>query len=143
MTGIDTTFLIDLEITDSPRHKAALKIFNEWRSKKHSILAVYNQTFLEFMNVVTDAKRFNNPLTMEQAVQRCWFWMDQERIKVVYPDDNSLKRAQLWISMHKLGRKRIQDTHMASAFASNGVSEIITANPDDFRIFDAFDLSEY
>ena len=82
-------------------------------------------------------------LTMEEAVQRCWFWMDQERIKVVYPDDNSLKRAQLWISMHKLGRKRIQDTHMASAFASNGVSEIITANPDDFRIFDAFDLSEY
>lgn len=143
MTGIDTTFLIDLEITDSPRHEAALKIFNEWRSKKHSVLAVYNQTFLEFMHVVTDAKRFNSPLTMEEAVQRCWFWMDQERIKVVYPDDNSLKRAQLWISMHKLGRKRIQDTHMASAFASNGVSEIITANPENFEILDTFEIIGY
>lgn len=69
--------------------------------------------------------------------------MDQERIKVVYPDDNSLKRAQLWISMHKLGCKRIQDTHMASAFASNGVSEIITANPENFEILDTFEIIGY
>ena len=30
MIGIDTTFLIDLEIADSPRHQAALKLFKKW-----------------------------------------------------------------------------------------------------------------
>ena len=45
--------------------------------------------------------------------------------------------------MYKLGCKRIQDTHMAAAFAESGVSEIITANPTDFEILQAFDLHTY
>ena len=143
MTGIDTTFLIDLEITDSPRHEGALKLFEKWQKEEHSILAIYNQTFLEFQHVVTDAKRFYSPLTMEQALERSWFWIDQERVKIIYPCDNSLKRAQLWMAMHKLGRKRIQDTHMAAAFAEAGISTIWTANPSDFEILEAFDLVKY
>ena len=143
MIGIDTTFLIDLEITDSPRHKAALKLFEKWQAEKHSVLAIYNQSFLEFQHVVTDSKRFNSPLTMEQAIERSWFWIDQERVKVIYPTENSLKRALLWGSMFKLGRKRIQDTHMAAAFAEAGVSELWTANPSDFEILEAFDLVKY
>ena len=143
MIGIDTTFLIDLEITDSPRHEAALKLFEKWQAEKHSVLAIYNQSFLEFQHVVTDSKRYNSPLTMEQAIERSWFWIDQERVKVIYPTENSLKRALLWGSMFKLGRKRIQDTHMAAAFAEAGVSELWTANPSDFEILEVFDLVNY
>lgn len=143
MIGIDTTFLIDLEIADSPRHQAALKLFNKWLSEKHSVLAIYNQTFLEFQHVITDSKRFNSPLTMENAVEQSWFWIDQERIKIIYPTESSLKRALLWCNMYKLGRKRIQNTHMAAAFAEAGVSELWTANPADFEIFETFDLVDY
>ena len=143
MTGIDTTFLIDLEITDSPRHEGAVKLFEKWCEEKHSVLAVFNQTFLEFQHVITDSKRFNSPLTMEQAIERTWFWLDQERIKIIYPTENSLKRVLLWTNMYKLGRKRIQDTHMAAAFAEAGVTELWTANPSDFEIFEMFDLVDY
>ena len=143
MIGLDTTFLIDLEISDSPRHNGAVKFFQKWKSEKHSPLAIFYQTFLEFQHVVTDSKRFNNPLTMEQAVERTWFWVDQERIKIICPSVDSLKRAQLWTSMYKLGRKRIQDTHLAAAFAESGVTEILTANPTDFEIFEMFTLLDY
>lgn len=143
MIGVDTTFLIDLEIADSPRHQAALKPFNKWLSEKHSVLAIYNQSFLEFQHVITDSKRFNSPLTMEEAIERSWFWIDQERIKIIYPTESSLKRALLWCNMYKLGRKRIQDTHMAAAFAEAGVSELWTANPSDFEILETFDLVDY
>ena len=143
MIGIDTTFLIDLEIADSPRHQAALKLFNKWLGEKHSVLAIYNQTFLEFQHVITDSKRFNSPLTMEEAIERSWFWIDQERIKIIYPTESSLKRALLWCNMYKLGRKRIQDTNMAAAFAEAGVSELWTANPADFEILETFDLVDY
>lgn len=143
MIGIDTTFLIDLEIADSPRHKAALKLFNKWLGEKHSVLAIYNQSFLEFQHVITDSKRFNSPLTMEEAIERSWFWIDQERIKIIYPTESSLKRALLWCNMYKLGRKRIQDTNMAAAFAEAGVSELWTANPADFEILETFDLVDY
>lgn len=143
MTGVDTTWLIDLEITDSPRHEGALQLFEKWRSQKNSMLAIYYQSFLEFQHVVTDSKRFNSPLTMEQALERCWFWIDQERIKIIYPGETSLKRSQLWMSMYKLGRKHIQDTHMAAAFLESCVTQIFTANPADFEIFEAFDLVNY
>lgn len=142
MTGIDTTWLIDLEITDSPRHESALRLFEEWKAS-HSQLAMYHQSFLEFQHVVTDSRRFNSPLTMEQALERTWFWIDQERIKIIYPSETSLKRAQLWLAMYKLGRKRLQDTHMAAAFVESGVSRIFTANAPDFEIFEAFDLVRY
>ena len=143
MIGIDTTFLIDLEITDSPRHEGALKLFNKWQQEKHSVLAIYSQSFLEFEHVITDSQRFNSPLTTEQAIERIWFWLDQERIKIIFSTEVSLKRALLWSNMFKLGRKRIQDTHMAAAFAEAGVSELWTANSSDFEIFETFDLVEY
>ncbi|MBR6154083.1 MAG: hypothetical protein IKQ43_06570 [Treponema sp.] len=143
MIGIDTTFLIDLEISDSPRHDGAVKLFEKWLKEKHAELAIFNQAFLEFQHVITDSRRFVSPLSMNQAVERTWFWVDQERIKIIYPTENSLKRALLWTSMYKLGRKRIQDTHMAAAFAEAGVTELWTANPSDFEIFETFDLIDY
>lgn len=143
MIGIDTTFLIDLELSESPRHAGAVALFEKWRAEKHTELSIYNQSFLEFQHVITDSRRFNSPLIMEQAVERSWFWIDQERIKVVFPTETSLQRALLWTNMYKLGRKRIQDTHMAAAFAESGVSELWTANPSDFDIFEMFQTVSY
>lgn len=143
MTGIDTTFLIDLEIKESPRHERAVEIFNKWREEKNSFLVIYSNVFNEFLHVITDAKRFVNPVPMEIAIERCWYWIDHQRVKVVYSSDDSLKRQLLWMSMHELGRKRINDTTMAAVYAQEGVSKIITANPADFEILKTFEVIEY
>ncbi|MBR4437452.1 MAG: type II toxin-antitoxin system VapC family toxin [Spirochaetales bacterium] len=142
MIGVDTTWLIDLEIPDSPRHKGAVQLFEQWK-KKHSSLAIFYLSFLEFQHLVSDDRRFNSPLTMAQAVDRSWYWIDNDRIKVIYPTETAFKRAQLWMAMYRLGRKRIYDTQLAAAFAEAGVTEIYTANPSDFEIFEAFDLVDY
>lgn len=142
MIGVDTTWLVDLEVPDSPRHEGAVKLFNKWK-QKHSSLVIFYLSFLEFQHLVTDNRRFNKPLTMEQALDRSWYWIDHDRIKVVYPTETAFKRAQLWMAMYRLGRKRIYDTQLAVAFAEEGVAEIYTANPSDFEIFDAFDLIDY
>lgn len=143
MTGIDTTFLIDLEIIESPRHEQAVAIFKKWLKEKDSVLVIYNHVFNEFLHVVTDSKRFINPVPMEKAIEKCWYWIDQKRVRVVYSNDDSLKRSLLWMNMHKLGRKRISDTAMAAAYATAGVSKIITANPKDFENLNTFELIKY
>lgn len=143
MTGIDTTFLIDLEIKESPRHERAVEIFNKWREEKNSFLVIYSNVFNEFLHVITDAKRFVNPVPMETAIERCWYWIDHQRVKVVYSSDDSLKRQLLWMSMHELGRKLINDTTMAAVYAQEGVSKIITANPADFEILKTFEVIGY
>ncbi len=143
MTGIDTTFLLDLEISESPRHAAAVELFNQWRQENNSYLVIYSNVFNEFLHVITDARRFTNPVPMEQAIEKCWYWIDHARVKVVYTDDNALKRQLLWMSMYKLGRKRISDTTMAAVYAQAGVSRIITANPSDFEILNTFEVISY
>lgn len=142
MIGIDTCFLVDLDVETSPRHYGAVALFKKWLSTKKDIYVFYN-VFLEYQHIVTDSKRFETPLSMEQAIERTWFWIEQERIKVIYPDDSSFKRAQIWLSQHNLGRKRLIDTHMAACYASNGIDEIWTANPKDFEIFETFELKDY
>jgi len=143
VTGIDTSWLVDLEVVESPRHAGALALFHEWRLERTSILAVYHQVFPEFQHVVTDGRRFAKPLSIEAAIERTWFWAEQERVRVVYPDEVSFKRGQLWLSAWRLGRSRLIDTHMAAAYAEAGVSRLLTANPHDFEIFDVFELPLY
>jgi len=143
MTGIDTTFLIDLEILESPRHAQAVELFNAWKSDEDSVLVIYSNVFNEFLHVVTDARRFQRPVPMEKAIEKCWYWIDHERVRVVYSDDNSLKRQLLWMSMHNLGRKRTADTTMAACYAQSGVSRLITANPADFESLDTFEIVSY
>jgi predicted nucleic acid-binding protein len=78
-----------------------------------------------------------------EAVERVWYWAEQDRIRVLYPDDNSFKRAQMWLSMYHLGRNRLLDTHMAAAYAVQGVTTLWTANVKDFEIFNMFELPRY
>lgn len=148
MLGIDTCFLVDLDVTSSPRHSGAVSLFNKWKTEykksgSKNQLAIYYNVFLEYQHIVTDNKRFTSPLTMEQAIERIWFWTDLDCVNVLYPDDDSFKRAQMWLSMYKLGRKRLIDTHMAACYAENGVTTLWTNNRDDFKIFEVFELPEY
>jgi len=139
MIGIDTNFLIDIDNQSSPFHKQAVEIFNEWR-KGQDYLYVYFHVFMEYQHVITDSKRFECPLSMEDARNRVSFWINQPRIKVIYPDDLSFITAQNWMKKFNLGRKRIIDTHMAAAYFCAGVNQLITANPKDFEIFNQFEL---
>lgn len=142
MIGIDTCFLVDLTMSGSPRHQGALKFFNEWVKSGKTMCIFYN-VLLEFQHIVTDPKRFENPMTMEQAIESTWFWTEQERIKIVYPDSKSFGRAQVWLNQYKLGGKRLIDTHMAACYAEHGVDQIWTSNGKDSEIFQMFELPGY
>lgn len=139
MTAIDTNFLIDLDNIDSPRHEKVLALFNQWRAGNDK-LYIYSHVFLEYQHVISDAKRFTNPLSMEQARQRVLFWKNQKRIEVIYETSQSFDLAQSWMSKYNLGRKRIAETHMAAAYFCNGITTLLTANPKDFEIFNIFNL---
>ena len=143
MTGIDTTWMVDLEVRESPRHEGALRLFESWRSEKNSVLCVYHHIFLEFLHVVTDPARFESPLSMDRALERVWFWIGQERIRILHPTDSSLKRCLMWMAAFRLGRRRLLDTQMAAAYAEEGVTTLWSANPSDFNVFGVFELPGY
>ncbi len=143
MIGIDTCFLIDLYWQDSPRNKNARELFSKIANNESVKLAVYYNCFNEFLNVITDSKRFENPLSVSEAISVIDYWCDIDRVTVLYPDDTSFKRTLAWMNRYQLGRNRVNDTQMASCYLTSGVSSIITANPKDFEIFESFEINDY
>lgn len=143
MIGIDTCFLIDLYWQDSPRNKNARALFSQIANNESVKLAVYYNCFNEFLHVITDSKRFENPLSVSEAISVIDYWCDIDRVTVLYPDDTSFKRTLAWMNRYQLGRNRVNDTQMASCYLISGVSSIITANPKDFEIFESFEINDY
>ena len=143
MTGIDTTWLVDLEVKESPRHDGAKMLFETWRKEQNALLYVYHHVFYEFLHIVTDPARFDEPLSIDRAIEKVWFWVEQERVRVLYPGDASLKRSLMWMTAFRLGRKRLIDTQMTAAYAEEGVTEIWSANPGNFALFGVFELPGY
>ena len=143
MIGLDTCFLVDLYWTDSPRNKKARDLFSKLANDSNIQLGIYYNCFNEFIHVITDSKRFENPFTIKEAIAVVDFWCDIDRVRVLYPNDSSFKRTLAWTNMYKLGRNRINDTQMASCYLLNNITSIVTANVKDFEIFECFELEDY
>ncbi len=143
MIGIDTCFLIDLYWQDSPRNKNARALYLQLAKDDSCKLAIYYNCFNEFLHVITDSRRFANPFSIKEALDVIDFWCDLENVTVLYPNDSSFKRTLAWMSLHNLGRNRINDTQLAASYVTQGISKIITANPKDFELFECFEVVEY
>ena len=86
MIGLDSCFLIDLYWQDSPRNKNARALYSKIASDPSIQLAIYFNCFNEFLHVITDSKRFENPLSVQEAISVIDFWCDIDRVTVLYPE---------------------------------------------------------
>lgn len=137
--AIDTNFLVDLDITVSPRHEKVLSILNDLGKSKSEIY-VTADALLEYVHVVTDAKRFQNPFSVDMALERVNNINNHPHFTILYSDQDDFNLCMQWLKNHHLGRKRLTDTMMAATYFNNGVTELWTANAKDFEIFDCFDI---
>lgn len=137
--GIDTDFLVAVEIRDHPFHKEADALLQSLLSEGHD-LAVTPQTLAEFIHIVTDGKRMPQPLTMAEAITRAEHWWQAEEVVHVFADGQAVADFLVWLTRHQLGRKRLLDTMLASIFVSAGVKRIVTNNERDFRVLGVFEI---
>ena len=135
MIGADTTFLVQLELIELLAHKAAHELLQREILQPQVPLALAPQVLAEFVHVVTDPRRFQKPLTADEAVAKARFWWNAAEVQHVFPSNDSTVLFLDWMQRHQLGRKRILDTQLAASLWIVGVRQIITANPADFQIF--------
>lgn len=74
MMGLDTTFLVQLEIQEAEAHDTALEVLRGRILGRDRTAALTPQVLSEFVHVVTDARRFERPLSMVQALAMANFW---------------------------------------------------------------------
>jgi len=137
MIGLDTTTLLACELGDVPGHPAIRTGFQKALLSGESF-AVATQVLDEFVHVVTDARRFPNPLTMEQALGVVRTWARAREVELVFPSVESFQQQCLWMEKHGLGRKRILDTALAAIYQVHGINRLATRNEKDFALFNAF-----
>lgn len=135
MIGADTTFLVQLELRETPGHAAAQSLLQREILGPGIPLGLAPQVLAEFIHVVTDPRRFQHPLTMEQAIAKARFWWQAAEVKPLLPTVEATTLALAWLEHHRLGRKRILDTQLAALLWSHGVRSLITSNAADFLPF--------
>ena len=142
MRGIDTTFLLAHELAEIPVHSKAREVVRQSSRNGDARFALVPQVLMEFLHVVTDPRRFQKPLAMEEAVARAEFWWGAKEVRRVVPGPESVQLCFRWVREYRLGRKRLLDTQLAASLYQAGIHRIITQNRRDFEIFGVFEIEE-
>ena len=135
--GLDTSFLVAIEIVRHPSHQAA-------KAKRRELLAEWDEfaitplVLTEFMHIVTDQRRFPLPLTMDEAWDIAQEWWTAKDVMRVTTDEMAMAKFFTWHREHRLGRKRLQDTLLAATYRSAGIHSILTLNAVDFAVLGGF-----
>ncbi len=132
--GIDTDVLINWVMEGTAHHLATRRLLAR-EVEQNRRWGVTPQVLYEFIHICTDPRRFENPLSMEQAIS--WsraIWDDKDVVRLL-PSATVLHRVLELMKASRLGRKRILDTALAATLESAGVKKVATLNAKDFDVF--------
>ena len=142
MMGLDTTFLVQLEIQEAEAHDTALEVLRGRILGRDRTAALTPQVLSEFVHVVTDARRFERPLSMVQALAKANFWWSAKEIERIFPHERAVDQFLAWMKEYGLGRKRLLDTLLAATYYESGITRIVTSNARDYQVFGVFEVIE-
>src|SRR6266436_4384403 len=112
--GLDTGFLVAAEVTEHVEHTGARATLARLLAGG-DLIAIAPQVLAEFIHIVTDPRRFIQPLDMTTA-----------------------RQFLAWLQQFALGRKRLLDTLLAATYRQAGIQSLLTTNQADFLVFGAF-----
>lgn len=140
VSGVDTTFLVELEMLESSRHAAAHQYLKARVLDAGHPLALAPQVLTEWIHVATDPKRFERPLDMAEAARRAQFWWRAKEVRQVFPGPEAIELFWDWMERFRLGRKRLLDTQLAATYHAAGIGQIVTTNARDFSVYGCFEV---
>lgn len=138
--GIDTDVLVSWVMTGAPRHREARDLIQVEIRERRGSLALTPQVVHEFLHIVTDPRRFETPLSMNDALREAWGIWDSGEVVQIMPSPEVLPRTLELLADLQLGRKRILDTALAATLELAGIRRLATFNPSDFKIFEFLEI---
>ncbi len=140
MIGLDTSFLVALSIREHTAHNASLKLFNEEIRNRNGSMALTPQVLAEYSHVITDSRRFEHPLQMDEAIELCDQWWHSRECYQVSANSEAAAVFLSWMTEYRLGRKQILDTLLAASYYCAGVKKLATTNWRDFNRYGVFEI---
>lgn len=140
MYGMDTGFLVAAELVEHPDHVAARATLSRLLGNGDRV-ALAPQVLAEFIHIVTDSRRFQQPVEIRDARRIALKWWTAREVDHVFPNAEATRQFLQWLDQLQLGRKRLLDTLLAATYQQGGIRSLLTTNPDDFAVFDCFGLT--
>ena len=140
MIGLDTSYLVGLAVREHPAHDSCLRLFDTEIRGRDGSMALAPQVLAEFCHVVTDARRFERPLEMADALELCELWWNARECRQVAVDSEVGALFLTWMHTHRLGRKRLLDTMLAAAYHRGGVTRVATTDWREFETYEVFEV---
>jgi predicted nucleic acid-binding protein len=139
--GLDTCFLVAFEATGHSQHTASQALVRQCLLNGDDF-ALAPQVLAELVHVLTDQRRFAQPLTMDAALRRAEMWWTASEVTQVFPTDAAVNTFVGWMNTYYLGRNRILDTLLGATYLTAGITSLMTTNSRDFRTFGVFNILE-
>jgi predicted nucleic acid-binding protein len=111
--GLDTGFLVAAEVREHTEHAGARVTLAQVLSAG-DVIAIAPQVLAEFIHVVTDPRRFAQPLDMSAARHVAEQWWTANGVVQTFPDAGAVWQFLTWLQQFSLGRKRLLDTLLAA-----------------------------
>jgi len=136
--GVDTSFLVRATMAGCDGHAESYAFLHREFVSGHHQLAIATPVLAELIHMVTDSRRFSNPMTLPQAIAAAGYWWSAAETVRVYPSAAGSELFLDWMLRFKLGRKRLLDTQLAAIYVASDVHWIVTTDAEHFRIFPDF-----
>ena len=140
LCGLDTNVLVYANLpglTGSETVRANLRSKlgdDNWQ------IALTTVVLHELVHVIKDQRRFNPPGPMASALALAKGYLARPNVDCLSLDGRALQLALHLLERHRLGRKRIADTLLATTLVRHGVNSIITCNPSDFAVLNDLEV---
>lgn len=133
--GVDTNVLCYAHMPVFAEHERVRLFLQNLLKTPRVTLAVTPMVLHELVHVITDARRFDPPVPMSEALALARMYLDRANVLCIPCDEDSLKLALTLMDTHHLGRRRVADSLLASSLIHHGITRLVTCNPGDFRVF--------
>jgi toxin-antitoxin system PIN domain toxin len=134
--GVDTNVLVYAHIASMPEHGRARRFLEGQLAREDVMLVVTPGVLHELIHVITDARRFEPPVSMVEAIELARAYLNRSNVECIPTDAPSIALTLDLLRKHGLGRKRVADTLLAATLLTHGVQELVTSNTRHFEAFE-------
>ncbi|MBI3962780.1 MAG: PIN domain-containing protein [Deinococcus sp.] len=133
--AVDTDVLVNWAMAGASHHRAARSLIETEVASRGGQIGLTSQVLFEFLHVTTDPRRFQRPLSLDQAGRLARQLWDGRDVARILPGPTLVHRTLELLAAFRLGRKRILDTALAATLEAAGITRLATFNRRDFEIF--------
>src|ERR1700751_1028136 len=102
MHGLDTSILVAYAADNHPQHADSEALVRQCLLNGDDF-ALAPQVLAELVHVLTDQRRFTQPLKMVEALDRAQIWWTAREVTQVFPTDAAVNTFVGWMKTYRLG----------------------------------------